>query len=394
MNQKIPSQSRIDKSGLILGMTLLICGLIFLLISYSLKHSLLLIIGFGLGVSLYHAAFGFTGSWRNYIIEKKGNGIRSQLFAIALAILLILPFLDNESLFGSKIVGTFGPIGISVVIGSFLFGIGMQLGGGCGSGTLYTIGGGNSRMLITLIFFILGSLLGTLHLPWWLSLPSLGIISLSAYMGTIQTIIVQWIMLGFIAFITIYYEKRHNKEISKIYSKPDKSFISVFLQGSWPLLWGGIALALLSMANLFVAGHPWSVTFAFGLWGAKIATLLGFNVSLWEFWTWAYPSQALKQSILNDSVSLTNIGLIIGAFIASSLAGKVSSKINISLRSLLAAIIGGILMGYGARLAFGCSIGAFFSGIASGSLHGWLWFGFAFLGTYFGVKLRPSFGLN
>ena len=394
MNQKIPSQSRIDKSGLILGMTLLICGLIFLLISYSLKHSLLLIIGFGLGVSLYHAAFGFTGSWRNYIIEKKGNGIRSQLFAIALAILLILPFLDNESLFGSKIIGTFGPIGISVVIGSFLFGIGMQLGGGCGSGTLYTLGGGNSRMLITLIFFILGSLLGTLHLPWWLSLPSFGIISLSTYMSTIQTIVVQWIMLGFIAFITIYYEKRHNKEISKIYSKPDKSIISVFLQGSWPLLWGGIALALLNMANLFVAGHPWSVTFAFGLWGAKIATLLGFNVSLWEFWTWTYPSQALQQSILNDSVSLTNIGLIIGAFIASSLAGKISSKINISLRSLLAAIIGGILMGYGARLAFGCSIGAFFSGIASGSLHGWLWFGFAFLGTYFGVKLRPSFGLN
>ena len=394
MIQKTSNESRIDKSGLILGITLLICGLIFLFVSYSFKHSLLLIIGFGLGVSLYHAAFGFTGSWRNFIIEKKGNGIRSQLFAIALAILLILPFLDNESLFGSKIVGTFGPIGISVVIGSFLFGIGMQLGGGCGSGTLYTIGGGNSRMLITLIFFILGSLLGTLHLPWWLSLPSLGIISLSAYMGTIQTIIVQWIMLGFIAFITIYYEKRHNKEISKIYSKPDKSFISVFLQGSWPLLWGGIALALLSMANLFVAGHPWSVTFAFGLWGAKIATLLGLNVSLWEFWTWAYPSQALQQSILNDSVSLTNIGLIIGAFIASSLAGKVSSKINISLRSLLAAIIGGILMGYGARLAFGCSIGAFFSGIASGSLHGWLWFGFAFLGTYFGVKLRPSFDLN
>ena len=394
MIQKTSNESRIDKSGLILGITLLICGLIFLFVSYSFKHSLLLIIGFGLGVSLYHAAFGFTGSWRNFIIEKKGNGIRSQLFAIALAILLILPFLDNESLFGSKIVGTFGPIGISVVIGSFLFGIGMQLGGGCGSGTLYTIGGGNSRMLITLIFFILGSLLGTLHLPWWLSLPSLGIISLSTYMSTIQTIIVQWIMLGFIAFITIYYEKRRNKEISKIYSKPDKSFISVFLQGSWPLLWGGIALALLSMANLFVAGHPWSVTFAFGLWGAKIATLLGLNVSLWEFWTWAYPSQALQQSILNDSVSLTNIGLIIGAFIASSLAGKVSSKINISLRSLLAAIIGGILMGYGARLAFGCSIGAFFSGIASGSLHGWLWFGFAFLGTFFGVKLRPSFGLN
>ena len=62
MNQKIPNQSKIDKSAFTLGMTLLICGLVFLFISYSVKHSLLLIIGFGLGVSLYHAAFGFTGA--------------------------------------------------------------------------------------------------------------------------------------------------------------------------------------------------------------------------------------------------------------------------------------------------------------------------------------------
>mgnify|MGYP000591478547 CR=1 FL=1 len=36
--------------------------------------------------------------------------------------------------------------------------------------------------------------------------------------------------------------------------------------------------------------------------------------------------------------------------------------------------LGGVLMGYGARIAFGCNVGAFFSGIASGSLHDWLWF--------------------
>ena len=231
-------------------------------------------------------------------------------------------------------------------------------------------------------------------MPWWLSLPSLGTISLSAYMNTMQAIIIQWIALGFIAWITIYFEKQHHKNISKIYTKPEKSMIHVFLQGRWPLLWGAVALALLNMFTLFVAGHPWSVTFAFGLWGAKVATLLGVDVAQWEYWTWAYPSRALHQSILNDSVSLTNIGLILGAFIASSLSGKGSSIIKISLRSSLAAILGGILMGYGARLAFGCNIGALFSGIASGSLHGWLWFGFAFLGSYFGVKLRPSFGLH
>jgi len=30
------------------------------------------------------------------------------------------------------------------------------------------------------------------------------------------------------------------------------------------------------------------------------------------------------------------------------------------------------MLGYGARLAYGCNIGAYFSGIASASVHGWL----------------------
>jgi len=51
-------------------------------------------------------------------------------------------------------------------------------------------------------------------------------------------------------------------------------------------------------------------------------------------------------------------------------------------------------MGYGARLAGGCNIGAYFSGIASFSLHGWVWGVVALLGTYAGLKLRPLFGLT
>jgi uncharacterized membrane protein YedE/YeeE len=51
-------------------------------------------------------------------------------------------------------------------------------------------------------------------------------------------------------------------------------------------------------------------------------------------------------------------------------------------------------MGYGARLAFGCNIGAYFSGIASGSLHGWIWLAAALAGTYLGVILRSSLGLD
>jgi len=67
---------------------------------------------------------------------------------------------------------------------------------------------------------------------------------------------------------------------------------------------------------------------------------------------------------------------------------------KISGRSAFAAVIGGLLLGYGARIAYGCNIGAYFSGIASGSLHGWLWLVAAFIGNVAGTGLRPMFDLK
>jgi uncharacterized membrane protein YedE/YeeE len=52
------------------------------------------------------------------------------------------------------------------------------------------------------------------------------------------------------------------------------------------------------------------------------------------------------------------------------------------------------LLGYSSRLAFGCNVGAFFSGIATGSLHGWVWFASAFLGAFAGIPIRRLSGLE
>ena len=89
-----------------------------------------------------------------------------------------------------------------------------------------------------------------------------------------------------------------------------------------------------------------------------------------------------------------NFGILVGALLAAGLAGRFAPVWRIPLRSLAAAVIGGLLMGYGARLAFGCNIGAFFSGVASGSLHGWLWLAAALVGTAVGIRMRPAFGLQ
>src|SRR5258708_19305787 len=88
-----------------------------------------------------------------------------------------------------------------------------------------------------------------------------------------------------------------------------------------------------------------------------------------------------------------DFGIILGALLASGLAGKFKPGWKVPPRSLLAAVVGGLMLGYGARLAYGCNIGAYFSGIASASVHGWLWLGAAFLRTVLRPYLRPWFRL-
>jgi uncharacterized membrane-anchored protein YitT (DUF2179 family) len=150
---------------------------------------------------------------------------------------------------------------------------------------------------------------------------------------------------------------------------------------------------VLNFATLIVAGHPWTVTWAFTLWGAKAAASLGIDVGSWTFWSWPYPKQALEGPVFAETTSTMNFGIIVGALLAAGLAGRFAPARRIPWKSALAAVIGGVLMGYGARLAFGCNIGAYFSGIASGSVHGWLWLVAALAGNWIGVKLRPLFDM-
>ncbi len=89
-----------------------------------------------------------------------------------------------------------------------------------------------------------------------------------------------------------------------------------------------------------------------------------------------------------------DIGIIFGAMAASAWGGTFRIATDLPWRIIIARLIGGILMGYGARIAFGCNIGAYFGGIASFSLHGWLWGAVGLLGTLVGIKLRPLFGMG
>ena len=45
----------------------------------GLNQALLFLVGGALGMTLYHASFGFTSSWRVFIKERRGRGLRAQM---------------------------------------------------------------------------------------------------------------------------------------------------------------------------------------------------------------------------------------------------------------------------------------------------------------------------
>jgi uncharacterized membrane protein YedE/YeeE len=381
-----------------LAVILLLGGIAYIGGAVGGKPAMLYTLGASLGLVLFHAAFGFASTWRAFLADGRGAGLRAQMLMLALATAIFLPVLAQGTLFGQPAGGALAPFGTSVLVGAFLFGIGMQLGGGCASGTLYTVGGGSGRMVVTLIFFIAGSLLGTAHMPWWTQTPNLGTISLVSELGLSAALATQLGAFALIAAVTMVVEKRRHGRLDHggaglAGPGGGTGFTARLWRGPWPLLIGAIALALLNVATLALAGHPWTVSFGYALWGAKIAGAMGADVAAWAFWTWPYPRQALAGSVFAETTSVMNFGIVIGAFLAAGLAGKFGPLRRLDWGAMAAAAVGGMLMGYGARLAYGCNVGAYFSGIASGSLHGWLWFIAALAGTYVGTVLRPRFWL-
>lgn len=356
-----------------------------LLSNYGWRQSVLFVIGVLLGLSLYHSRFGFASAYRKLLVNRDVQGIYAQLLMLAIATVLFAPVLAAGKAFGQEVAGAIAPVSVSGAIGAFIFGIGMQLGGACGCGTLYTIGGGSYTMLITLMTFCLGAFSASLTRYLWRGLPETEPIVLCDTLGWTGAVIIQLSILLLLAGL-LWLWSRHKSASTKVTSLTRTRF----LFGPWSVFTGAIALAILNWLTLLIAGEPWRITWGFALWAAKIATVLGWNPATSKFWD---GDPALSNSVFADVTSVMNLGIILGALLAAALAGKLTPQTQITPSKILATVIGGLIMGYGAFTAFGCNVSAFFSGIASTSLHGWVWIVCALLGTGIGIKLRPLFRL-
>jgi uncharacterized membrane protein YedE/YeeE len=153
---------------------------------------------------------------------------------------------------------------------------------------------------------------------------------------------------------------------------------------------GAMLLAILNIAHFAVLNSGWGVTSPFVSWGAWLVKIFGVDVSGWSYFSDS-ARQTLENGFLRDGGSIRNLGIIFGALLATLYASQFKIKKIKSGRQVIAAILGGLMMGYGARMASGCNIGALFTGTASLSLSGWIFAGALLIGAYFGSKLLAKY---
>lgn len=150
-----------------------------------------------------------------------------------------------------------------------------------------------------------------------------------------------------------------------------------------------IAAGILSTYYFGITGTFWAVTGEFTRWGGQLLQLMGVHAEEWGY----YKLIHLEGTPLTRIDGMMIIGMFGGCFAAALWANNVKLRMPRNRIRIAQAIVGGIIAGFGARLAMGCNLAAFFTGIPQFSLHAWFFALATAVGTWFGarVTLLPIF---
>ena len=143
------------------------------------------------------------------------------------------------------------------------------------------------------------------------------------------------------------------------------AFRERYLLRFWSPLPTLVALGVASAYYFALTGTFWAVTGEFTRWGGHVLSWFGVPVQDWSY----FKIIGLQGTPLDRIDGVMIIGMFLGALCCALWAGNVSLRWPTSRRRLLQGLVGGIIAGFGARLAMGCNLAAFFTGIPMFSVH-------------------------
>jgi hypothetical protein len=169
-------------------------------------------------------------------------------------------------------------------------------------------------------------------------------------------------------------------------AKLENAWKRLFVHG-WSAVAGGVALGGLNVL-LFIVAQPWGFTGEVSRWMVGITNWL--NVGPGELKGAAnLPGCTLDLgdgSILHFMLFLV-LGMVAGSFLAAVFSGEFKIRVPQQKIRYGQAIGGGTVMGYGAGIAMGCTIGSFFSAIPSLAINGWVFALCLAIGAWIGTQI-------
>ncbi len=176
------------------------------------KLALYWVFGCCFGFILQKARFCFTASLRDPCITGSTSLTRAVLIAFAITTIGFAAIKYGAYVNGQEIPGQnyIHPISLATAVGGILFGIGMVIAGGCASGTLMRVGEGFGMQVLSLAFFVIGSLVGAGHKGWWTEkfITSAPKIFLPDIFGWGGGVILQLVVIGLLYIAADLYEKK------------------------------------------------------------------------------------------------------------------------------------------------------------------------------------------
>lgn len=204
------------KNQLPLGFSIaLVVVVIGILLATKLENpqvGLFWVFGIAFGFTLQKARFCFTASMRDPYLTGGTSLTRAVLMAFAITTVGFTAIKYGYFRNGLPIPGMsyVVPISLATLVGAFIFGIGMVIAGGCASGTLMRVGEGFYMQILSLTFFIIGSLWGAHDFGWWkYNFISKGkAVFLPDVFGWMGALVAQLLLIAALYFVALIWEKK------------------------------------------------------------------------------------------------------------------------------------------------------------------------------------------
>jgi len=330
--------------------------------------------GAAFGAILQRSRFCFASGFRDLFLLRDRRVMLGLLAALAVGsagylVVFGLRVPDAFHTEGFPRAAHISPAGWHVIAGGLSFGLGMVLAGGCISGSLYRLGEGNLTAPVTLAAAGLGYWLGFLAWPflWVNTVATAPVVWLPKHLGWAGSMALYLAAFAGLAALLLW----------KFPAMPPKPAEPVTLpvalrrgfRDGWPAVVGGAAIGVLATFT-YQHNQPLGVTSELGRQSRQRANELGLTFNLPGLDQMRGCSAIVGESGLTPNAIFV-LSLVGGSLVMALLAGEFRWRVGRP-RTYLLGAVGGVLLGFGAMISLGCTVGTLLSGVMAFSLSGWL----------------------